>query len=106
MPNVPRHSRRSRGHKLPGWEQVNVAQLARQLEMNPTHLRNLLTGRKTGRVVTYQKLCRALGLNWGTLWQRIRDAQDADLISMRNRAARIAARLEETRHLNRLSGKE
>lgn len=93
------HSRGSRGHKLPGWEQVNVARLAELLEMNATHLRALLVGRKTGRIATYQRLCRELGLTWSALWNRIKLAQEADIARMSVTAARMSQRLEETRRL-------
>ncbi len=95
------HSTRSRGHKLPGWEEINVSRVAQLLDMNPTHLRSLLTGRKTGRIATYQRLCRELGLTWTSLWQRIRLAQEADIVRMKNRAARVAACIRESRRTAR-----
>jgi len=101
QPDRIAHSSRSRGHKLPGWEEVNVSELARLMSVNPTHLRSLLTGRKTGRITTYQSLCRELGLTWATLWERIRLAQEADIVRMKYRAAKVSGRIRESQRMAR-----
>lgn len=64
-----------RGARLPGWEEVNVHKLAKDVGVTEQHLRSALTGRKNCTISLLQKTANALNLTLPILIERIEKAK-------------------------------
>lgn len=73
------------GCRLPGWEQLNAARLAEDLQMSAQHIRQVLTGRTGAGLNTLKTLASCLDLTLDELIERIERAQSLDLVRRKHR---------------------
>lgn len=66
------------GQRVPGWEHISIIRLAKALGSNPTHIRAILTGRRTPSVYLARRLAGALGLTWDQFFASVEASRQKD----------------------------
>lgn len=67
-----------RGNRVPGWDALNVAELARQTGASGQHLRQVLAGRSNATTELLQLIAQRLEMGLGELLERIEGARVRD----------------------------
>jgi hypothetical protein len=66
---------RTQGARLSGWPEINTILLAGEMDVHPSHLRDVLTGR-VGTTTRYlERIATATGLNVAEIVRRTQQAQ-------------------------------
>jgi transcriptional regulator with XRE-family HTH domain len=82
----------AQGSRLPGWEDVNVGALARDIGIHPQHLRQAFTGRKNATLKVLSAAAKGLGIPVEDVVARISTARAKDVERLLNKDEKVSLR--------------